>query len=97
MKEKSKLYFFKLNYPLLIISELVSYPNYYRYLTVNDEVLISDNIAHKLNAQVLQDIKEIDLQIYEKENDVKVILCSFLKIYWHFCFKDCLKSLTYIT
>jgi hypothetical protein len=42
-----------------------------KYLTVNDDVLLSDNIAHKLNAQVLLDIGEIDQQIYDHENDVQ--------------------------
>jgi hypothetical protein len=42
-----------------------------KYLTVHDDVLLSDNIAHKLNAQVLLDIGEIDHAIYTKENDIQ--------------------------
>jgi len=42
-----------------------------KYLTVNDDVLLSDNIAHKLNAQVLLDLGEMDQQIYTRENDVQ--------------------------
>ena len=45
-----------------------------KYLTIDDDVLISDNIAHKLNAQVIQDIADIDMKIYEKENDVQAEL-----------------------
>ena len=42
-----------------------------KYLTVNDEVLLSDNIAHKLNSQVLLDIGELDQNIYTKENEIQ--------------------------
>ena len=42
-----------------------------KYLTINDEVLLSDNIAHKLNSQVLLDIGEIDQKIYSKENEIQ--------------------------
>ena len=45
-----------------------------KYLTVHDDVILSDNIAHKLNAQVLTDIGEIDQAIYGKENDLQTEL-----------------------
>lgn len=42
-----------------------------KYLTIHDDVILSDNIAQKLNAQVLTDIGEIDIAIYSKENAVQ--------------------------